>query len=299
MSAHMSPSMKGMHSPLLVPSLAPLQSPLLSSSASPRQPATFQSPSFNATYAAGVVGDRRLTPQLQANPSPSLSGPSRLFDFTMDRLSLNEPHVGEEPRRDDGWHSETNVPEPSRGFLSNDWASPPLAPQPYQKKSSFHQMSNDSQWGVETSPLLTPTDGPVHAPHHFSPPLHHPSPHHHSTPPIHSPLLASIMALSPPHHPQASPSFNPAPLHLSTLHMVIVKLRGIPFTATEDDILEFFEGMNVIPGSVQIGVNREGRPSGEAWVGFPSMDWAQRAVNDRNNQHMGSRYIELWIQNAL
>jgi hypothetical protein len=77
---------------------------------------------------------------------------------------------------------------------------------------------------------------------------------------------------------------------------VTIKLRGVPFCATSDDILEFFDGFDVVPGSVHVGYNHEGRPSGEAWVEFPSMQRAQKALQDRNKQHMGSRYIELFLQ---
>jgi hypothetical protein len=38
-----------------------------------------------------------------------------------------------------------------------------------------------------------------------------------------------------------------------------------------------------------------GRASGEAWVTFTSAAEAERAVQERNRQHMGSRYVELFV----
>eukprot|EP00300_Choanocystis_sp_HF-7_P013100 c18157_g1_i5.p1 GENE.c18157_g1_i5~~c18157_g1_i5.p1 ORF type:complete len:534 (-),score=69.77 c18157_g1_i5:126-1727(-) len=77
---------------------------------------------------------------------------------------------------------------------------------------------------------------------------------------------------------------------------VTVKLRGLPYSATEQDVYAFLDGLGFIENTVQLGKNREGRPSGEAWVRFASLRDAQRAVTNRNREHIGNRYIELFIQ---
>ena len=71
-----------------------------------------------------------------------------------------------------------------------------------------------------------------------------------------------------------------------------LRMRGVPFRATIDDIVRFFGGFQTVPGGVIIG-QRDGRASGEAWVTFANPAEAQRAMA-KNNTHMGSRYIELF-----
>ena len=46
----------------------------------------------------------------------------------------------------------------------------------------------------------------------------------------------------------------------STASTCVLKLKGLPYTATEADLLSFFEGFQVVKASVHIG--HDGRPSG-------------------------------------
>ena len=73
-----------------------------------------------------------------------------------------------------------------------------------------------------------------------------------------------------------------------------VRLRGIPFRATIQDVHAFFMGYNFIPESCRIGTDGTGRASGDAWVSFATKEEASRAVMERNRQHLGSRYVELF-----
>uniref|UniRef100_A0A7S4VUT1 RRM domain-containing protein n=1 Tax=Alexandrium monilatum TaxID=311494 RepID=A0A7S4VUT1_9DINO len=73
-----------------------------------------------------------------------------------------------------------------------------------------------------------------------------------------------------------------------------VRLRGIPFSATPEDILRFFEGLGALSEGVVIGTTREGRLSGEAFVQFPNTNIAREAIEKRNRASMGDRYIELF-----
>ena len=47
-------------------------------------------------------------------------------------------------------------------------------------------------------------------------------------------------------------------------------MRGLPWSASEDDIREFFSGHSIAAGGVHLSMNRQGRPSGEAYVVFTS-----------------------------
>eukprot|EP00310_Coccolithus_braarudii_P006538 CAMPEP_0183378550 /NCGR_PEP_ID=MMETSP0164_2-20130417/124971_1 /TAXON_ID=221442 /ORGANISM="Coccolithus pelagicus ssp braarudi, Strain PLY182g" /LENGTH=510 /DNA_ID=CAMNT_0025556117 /DNA_START=104 /DNA_END=1636 /DNA_ORIENTATION=- len=71
-----------------------------------------------------------------------------------------------------------------------------------------------------------------------------------------------------------------------------IRMRGLPFRASVDDIFRFFMGFQIIPGGIVLG-QRDGRPSGEAWVTFANPGEAARAMV-MNHKNMGSRYVELF-----
>jgi RNA recognition motif-containing protein len=75
-------------------------------------------------------------------------------------------------------------------------------------------------------------------------------------------------------------------------------MRGLPFRISNHDILDFFRGFDILPQSVQIGMTSDGRSSGEAWVSFGSSEEAQRAIIEKNRQHLGSRYVEIFPVNS-
>ena len=68
-----------------------------------------------------------------------------------------------------------------------------------------------------------------------------------------------------------------------------LRLRGLPYSAKDSDIKEFFEGLNC--DEVQIIINAEGRPSGEAFAGFATVADAESGIAFDKNK-IGSRYIE-------
>ena len=61
---------------------------------------------------------------------------------------------------------------------------------------------------------------------------------------------------------------------------VALKLRGIPFQAIEEDIVTFFEGYKIVPGSVKLEA-RDDMPTGYGAVLFESEEEAQRALEGR------------------
>ncbi|CEM21922.1 unnamed protein product [Vitrella brassicaformis CCMP3155] len=74
----------------------------------------------------------------------------------------------------------------------------------------------------------------------------------------------------------------------------VLRMRGLPWSATYLDIIQFFQRFNVKAEDVVIGTTLDGRPSGEAWVQFDSESTAEQARMELNKQTMGSRYIELF-----
>lgn len=75
----------------------------------------------------------------------------------------------------------------------------------------------------------------------------------------------------------------------------VVRLRGLPFTATLSDVLHFFQGLDTVrsPPGVVFTCTPDGRPSGEAYVEFMTAA-AQQSALQRHKQQLGSRYIELF-----
>jgi len=71
-----------------------------------------------------------------------------------------------------------------------------------------------------------------------------------------------------------------------------LRMRGIPFRSTVDDVVRFFAGFQIVPGGVVLG-QRDGRATGDCYVTFTSPAESQRAMV-MNNKHMGSRYVELF-----
>eukprot|EP00271_Cylindrocystis_brebissonii_P015820 TRINITY_DN38855_c0_g1_i1.p1 TRINITY_DN38855_c0_g1~~TRINITY_DN38855_c0_g1_i1.p1 ORF type:complete len:464 (-),score=107.18 TRINITY_DN38855_c0_g1_i1:590-1981(-) len=73
----------------------------------------------------------------------------------------------------------------------------------------------------------------------------------------------------------------------------VARLRGLPFSASEQDITDFFAGLALGPEGVVIQMNMQGRSTGQAYVQFADAEQANKAL-EKNRQHIGSRYIEVF-----
>ena len=76
-------------------------------------------------------------------------------------------------------------------------------------------------------------------------------------------------------------------------HTGVLRLRGLPFSAGKDDIMEFFKDFVLSEDSIHITMNSEGRPTGEAFVEFANAEDSKAAMA-RDRMTLGSRYIELF-----
>lgn len=74
---------------------------------------------------------------------------------------------------------------------------------------------------------------------------------------------------------------------------IVIKMRGLPYSTSEEEIARFFTGLRIASGGVSIGRDAQGRASGEAHVEFLTDQDAQSAML-LNRQRIGSRYIELF-----
>lgn len=73
----------------------------------------------------------------------------------------------------------------------------------------------------------------------------------------------------------------------------VVKMRGLPWSTTVDEIMKFFGDCSISNGKngVHMTMSREGRPSGEAYVEMDTPEDIEKACK-RDRDHMGHRYIE-------
>jgi RNA recognition motif-containing protein len=99
------------------------------------------------------------------------------------------------------------------------------------------------------------------------------------------------MGPMPPHMPMHHKPRN----HYYEYSDCTVRMRGLPFSSANDDIIRFFEDYELDPNTIHMRVDNNGRKNGEAYVNFSTPDEAKRAVEERNKCHMGNRYIELFL----
>nr|XP_046241922.1 G-rich sequence factor 1 [Scatophagus argus] len=73
----------------------------------------------------------------------------------------------------------------------------------------------------------------------------------------------------------------------------VVRLRGLPFTCTEADIVHFFSGLDIAENGITIVTDYNGRHTGNAFVQFSSQKAADEALQ-RDREVIGNRYIEVF-----
>ncbi|XP_042390470.1 heterogeneous nuclear ribonucleoprotein H2-like isoform X1 [Zingiber officinale] len=73
----------------------------------------------------------------------------------------------------------------------------------------------------------------------------------------------------------------------------VLKLRGLPYSVTKSDIIDFFGEFELSEDKVHIGYRLDGKATGEAFVLFPSEDGARKAMS-KDKMTIGSRYVELF-----
>ncbi|KAL5286621.1 HNRNPH1 family protein [Megaselia abdita] len=75
----------------------------------------------------------------------------------------------------------------------------------------------------------------------------------------------------------------------------VVKLRGLPYSVTEEMIEDFFKGLEMKPDreGILIVMDRRGRATGEAFVQFETQEDTEQALK-RNRDKIGHRYIEIF-----
>jgi len=78
----------------------------------------------------------------------------------------------------------------------------------------------------------------------------------------------------------------------------VVRLRGLPFDSTKDDIEKFFDGLEVTNNGILLTTDYQGRSSGEAFVQFTTKEYVEKAL-EKNKECIGHRYIEIFRSSML
>ena len=81
----------------------------------------------------------------------------------------------------------------------------------------------------------------------------------------------------------------------SAVDLYAMRLRGLPFQVTADQIAKFFQDIKPLPGSIKIGTNRNGERTGFAVVRFASGDDLTKAQKKYQCKNLGNRWIELFL----
>ncbi|XP_053559319.1 G-rich sequence factor 1 [Bombina bombina] len=94
------------------------------------------------------------------------------------------------------------------------------------------------------------------------------------------------------------PEYEPHSIADQVAKMFIVRVRGLPWSCTADDVLNFFGECNVRNGAegVHFIFNRDGKPRGDAVIEFESAEDVQKAV-EQHKKYMGQRYVEVFEMN--
>ncbi|CAK9187007.1 unnamed protein product [Ilex paraguariensis] len=73
----------------------------------------------------------------------------------------------------------------------------------------------------------------------------------------------------------------------------ILKLRGLPYSATKSAIVKFFGDFKLADDKIHIACRPDGKATGEAYVEFASAEEAKKAMC-KDKKMIGSRYVELF-----
>ncbi|VDN41412.1 unnamed protein product [Dibothriocephalus latus] len=79
------------------------------------------------------------------------------------------------------------------------------------------------------------------------------------------------------------------------MSVTILRIRGLPYSATADDVINFFKDVSIKGGKRGISFPQgpNGRSNGEAFIELENEDELEKAMA-HHNEHMGRRYIEVF-----
>jgi heterogeneous nuclear ribonucleoprotein F/H len=95
------------------------------------------------------------------------------------------------------------------------------------------------------------------------------------------------------HSPPPPRPKKPAEDKSSMEYTEVLKLRGLPYSATTEDIIKFFVEYELTDENVHIVYRPDGKATGEAYVEFPTAEVVKTAMC-KDKMTIGTRYVELF-----
>uniref|UniRef100_A0A6A7G1A6 Heterogeneous nuclear ribonucleoprotein H-like n=1 Tax=Hirondellea gigas TaxID=1518452 RepID=A0A6A7G1A6_9CRUS len=77
-----------------------------------------------------------------------------------------------------------------------------------------------------------------------------------------------------------------------------VRLRGLPFHCSKEEIYQFFSGLDIVPNGIAMVTDFQGRTTGEAFVQFDTKAGAEKA-QDRHKEKIGHRWELITLRIAI
>ena len=74
---------------------------------------------------------------------------------------------------------------------------------------------------------------------------------------------------------------------------VALRIHGLPFQATREEIYEFFADYKFVPDTLIFGLADDGRKSGLGSLIFENEEEAAKAAEEKDKQYIGSRFVNL------
>lgn len=75
--------------------------------------------------------------------------------------------------------------------------------------------------------------------------------------------------------------------------LVALRIHGLPFRTSREEITEFFADYKLVPDTVIFGFADDGRKSGLGAIIFENEEEAQKAADEKDKQYVGTRFVNL------
>ena len=72
-----------------------------------------------------------------------------------------------------------------------------------------------------------------------------------------------------------------------------VRLSGLPFGCSKEEMVQFFAGLEIVPNGITLQVDMQRRSTGEAFVWFASQEIAEMALK-KHKERIGRRYMGIF-----
>ena len=70
-----------------------------------------------------------------------------------------------------------------------------------------------------------------------------------------------------------------------------VRLSGLPFGCSKEEMIQFFAGLEIVPTGITLPVDFQGRSTGEAFVWSASREIAEKALKKHKNRAQAHRNL--------